>query len=207
MCLIIYKPRGLKIASDLLEAAVRFNADGWGLMGLRRDGTPVFEHHLQTDLAQLLDVERRLRASEYCLHLRLRTRGNRSRDNVQPLKVSDRYFLMHNGTLSLHARVPGLSDSWHLASDILRPLAANWRDLFADQAFLRLLELGLRPENKLALLDLERRSFVLINRHHGAEFEGLWLSSTRWIDSRVLPLAGAPQPQHRSYDVASLGFH
>lgn len=206
MCLIVYKPRNVKIPADLLTAAVQFNADGWGLMGFNASGTPIIERHLQTELPVLLDTERRLRSAEYCLHLRMRTRGSQSMENVQPIKVSDRFLLMHNGTLPLTARVPGHSDSWHLGNDILRPLAATWPALFGDSAFLRLLELGLRPENKLALMDLERSTFVLVNRHHGAEFEELWLSSTRWIDRRVLPLACPPQPQQQTFDVARLGF-
>lgn len=206
MCLIIHKPAGCKIPHALLRAAVRFNADGWGLMGLRSDGSLLLERHAQTDLDALLKTERTHRRHDYCLHLRLRTRGASTPENAHPLKVSDRLYLMHNGTLKLNARVPGRSDSWHLATDLLRPLAATWPDLFSDPAFGHLLELGMQPENKLALLDTERRAFILINRQYGAELEGLWLSSTRWIDRRLFPLAGAPQPQERSYDPAALKF-
>jgi len=206
MCLIIYKPSGAAIPADLLQAAVSLNRDGWGLMGFSADGELLLERHATVALDAILATEARHRDAEYVLHLRKRTRGAANLDNAHPFKVSDGVYLMHNGTLRLDSRVPGLSDSWHFANDILRPLTQGYPDLLRDTAFHRLLEMALRPENKLALLDRASRRIVLINQAHGAEFEGLWLSSTRWIDRRLLPLAVTPQPQERSYAASSLRF-
>jgi len=146
------------------------------------------------------------RHAELCLHLRLRTRGDASTENIHPLKVTDRFHLMHNGTLRLPARVASRSDSWHLAMDLLRPLAAHWPNLPIHSSFQALVEAGLTPENKLVLLDAQAQRLIFFNRHHGAEFEGLWLSSTRWIDRRRLPLTDAPQPQQKTYSANELEF-
>jgi hypothetical protein len=89
---------------------------------------------------------------------------------------------------------------------VLRPLAQRHRPLFLDNAFHALLEVGLRPENKLALLDQSSGRIVLLNRAHGAELDGLWLSSTRWVDRRLLPLANAPQPQEQTFEPGALSF-
>jgi hypothetical protein len=206
VCLIVYKPAGIPIPAELLRAATALNPDGWGLMGLRENGSLILERRLRTDIDQLCGIERSLRPHSYCLHLRRQTRGSSAIDNSHPLRVAEHLFLMHNGTLHIDARVPGRSDSWHLAVDLLRPLASRMPLLFTDPGFVELMELGLGPENKLALLDVQRRAFVLVNRRHGAELEGLWLSSTRWIDRRLLPLAGAPQIQQRTYDPGELAF-
>lgn len=206
MCLIIHKPRGATIPADLLEAAVSLNRDGWGLMGFSAEGDLLLERHANVQLAEILAAERRYREAEYVLHLRKRTRGGANIDNAHPLKVAEGIYLMHNGTIRIDPRVPGMSDSWHFASDILRPLAQRRRGVLLDNAFHRLLEIALRPENKLALLDYPERRIVLINQAHGAELDGLWLSSTRWIDRRLLPLSITPQPQERSYRAADLHF-
>jgi hypothetical protein len=206
MCLIVHKPAGLAIPTELIEAAAAFNRDGWGLMGIGVDGKPLVERHGEVDTAQ---IERRLRALkqvELCLHLRLRTRGSAAADNAHPLKVSDRFQLMHNGTLKLPARVAGRSDSWHLAVDVLRPLAVNWPDMLGHPSFLALVEAGLTQENKLVLMDNENGRMIFFNRQHGGEFEGLWLSSTRWIDRRRFALAQAPQPQQKTYSPDELHF-
>ena len=206
MCLIIHKQRGAAIPADLLEAAAALNRDGWGLMGFSPDGDLLLERHAQVSIDELLAAERRHRRAEYVLHLRKRTRGGASADNAHPFKVGPGVYLMHNGTLKLEVSTPGMSDTWHLVNDILRPLAQRRQGLLLDNAFHRLLELALKPENKLALLDHPARRIVLINQQHGAELDGLWLSSTRWIDRSLLPLVTPPQPQERNYRPAEVSF-
>lgn len=206
MCLIIHKPRGIQIPADLLEAAVSLNRDGWGLMGFSPEGHLLVERHAGVELDEILAAERKHRDSEYVLHLRKRTRGAADVGNAHPFKVIDGVYMMHNGTIKLDTRVAGMSDSWHFASEILRPLAQRRSGVLLDNAFHRLLEIALRPENKLALLDHPTRRIILINQAHGAELDGLWLSSTRWIDRRLLPLSTTPQPQERSYEPSEVHF-
>ncbi|HWY25676.1 MAG TPA: hypothetical protein VNX47_12195 [Nevskia sp.] len=206
MCLILHKPAGERVPRELIDAAVAFNRDGWGLMGLLPDGGILVERHAVVDAGHIEQRLRELRSTELCLHLRLRTRGSDAPENGHPIKVSDRFHLMHNGTLRTRTRVPGRSDSWHFAVDLLRPLAANWPDALRHDSFVALVEAGLTPENKLVLLDAQARQLVFFNRHHGAEFEGLWLSSTRWIDRRRLALSNAPQPQQKTYTAGDLDF-
>jgi len=206
MCLILHKPAGVRVPRELIEAAVAFNRDGWGLMGFRPDGEPLVERHLAVDAERIDRRLRALREAELCLHLRLRTRGSDAGDNAHPIKVSDRFHLMHNGTLRLPTRVPGRSDSWHLAVDVLRPLAVNWPEMLGHKSFVALVEAGLTPENKLVLMDAQQRQLIFFNRRHGGEFESLWLSSTRWIDRRRLALSHAPQPQEKTYRAGNLDF-
>lgn len=206
MCVIVHKPRDARIPADLLEASLRLNADGWGLMGFDADGELVIERHAETDanaIRAALDVHPE---GDLVLHLRQRTRGSNEIVNAHPFKIADGLYLMHNGTLPLGGRVPGRSDTWHLVNDLLRPLHGRYPGLLADEAFLQLLELGLKPENKVVLLDAKNRGLAILNRAHGAEFDGLWLSNTRWIDRSRLPLADPPQPQQRSYPADRLNF-
>lgn len=206
MCLIIHKPRSIEIPADLLEAAVSLNSDGWGLMGFSPEGDLLIERHAKVDLEQILATERKYRGAEYVLHLRKRTRGAANVENAHPFKVTDGVYMMHNGTIKLDTRIAGMSDSWHFVSEILRPLAQRRQGILLDNAFHRLLEIALKPENKLALLDYPERRIILINQAHGAELDGLWLSSTRWIDRRLLALSTTPQPQERSYKPSEVRF-
>jgi len=206
VCLIVHKPAGIAIPAELLGAALELNRDGWGAMGFRRDGELLMERQVRADLAAVLAFEERHREDEYVLHLRRRTRGSSTLENVHPFRVVPGVYLMHNGTLPLEARQPGRSDTWQLVSEILRPLAQRHASLLSDPAFLQLLELGLKAENKLALLHEPTREIVLVNWQHGAELDGLWLSSTRWIDRGRFPLAHAPQAQERVYSSRDLHF-
>jgi len=206
MCLIVHKPAGQPIPEELIRAALELNRDGWGAMGFDGQGQLLLERQLEPDAAAILDFERRHRDHEYVLHLRRRTKGGGGIDNVHPFRVVPGVYLMHNGTLPLEPKQAGRSDTWHLVAEILRPLALRHEALLSDPAFLQLLELGLKAENKLALLHEASREIVLVNWQHGAELDGLWLSSTRWIDRQRFPLAHAPQPQERVYSTRDLNF-
>lgn len=205
MCLIVHKPAGVAIPEDLIGAALELNRDGWGAMGFSPEGL-LLERQLEPDLQAILAFERRHREHEYVLHLRRRTKGGGGIENVHPFRVIPGVYLMHNGTLPLEPKQAGRSDTWQLVNEILRPLALKHTSLLSDPAFLQLLELGLKAENKLALLHEATREIVLVNWQHGAELDGLWLSSTRWIDRRRFPLAHAPQPQERVYSTGDLTF-
>ena len=206
MCLIIHKPAGVEIPAELLAAAAAHNADGWGLMGFDETGHVILERRAKVLLDDLIEAERRYRRDEYVLHLRRQTRGGSGIDNVHPFKVTDGVWLMHNGTLKLDTRVPGKSDTWHFVSDVLRPLAQRYPALIGDDAFLQILEHGLRAENKLAILDERLQRIVIVNRQHGIEVDDLWLSNTRWLDARLYPLAQPLQPQEQRYQPEELRF-
>ncbi len=66
-----------------------------------------------------------------------------------------------------------------------------------------LLEVGLSAENKLAWLDYLHHRIVIVNRQHGVEFEGLWLSDARCIDRALLPLAKVLSQAH-AYRIANV---
>lgn len=206
MCVIVHKPAAARIPPDLLRAALALNNDGWGLMGFDADGKLILERHAASEHAPIAAALDKHAEADLVLHLRQRTRGNSERDNAHPFKVAEHLYLMHNGTLPTASRVAGRSDTWHFVNDILRPLHTRHAALFDDPAFLALLEMSLKAENKVVLLDERQKSIAVLNRAHGAEFEGLWLSNTRWIDRSVLPLADTPQPQQRSYAADRLHF-
>lgn len=206
MCVIIHKPQNAEIPHDLLAAALTLNSDGWGLMGLDTEGSVILERHAESKQAHILDALTRHRDAELVLHLRQRTKGTQAIENAHPFKLAERLYLMHNGTLPIGQHVAGRSDTWHFVQDVLRPLHQNYTGLMTDPAFLRVLELAIKPENKIALLDGRIGRIAILNRQHGADFEGLWLSNTRWIDRRLLPLVHTPQPQMRTYSPDELHF-
>jgi predicted glutamine amidotransferase len=206
MCLIIHKPAGVAIPDALFTAAASLNSDGWGLVAFRQDGGTLVERFATVDVEAALTMLRGLVDDELALHLRRATRGGFDLENAQPLRVDPRWLLMHNGNLPTRMRVPGRSDSWHLARDLLQPLLSRDPELPHEDAFAQFLSLGVRRQNKLVLADQQTRRFVIINREHGADVDGLWLSNTRWIDSRHLVLSKPVQPQKRSYAAQALHF-
>jgi len=206
MCLIIHKPPGTPIPARLVEAAVRFNSDGWGAMGFSPGGSFVMTRWKTTgavDIQQFADMRI---DDELVLHLRYRTRGAADAGNLQPFEVVPGLFLMHNGEVDVPRRLPERSDTWHLVNDLLRPLVERHRDLALDRGFLRIFEQSLGPSNRVVLLSRPARRVEILNAGQGTAYQGLWLSSTRWIDQGILEIPNASPPQRRSYQPIGLRF-
>ena len=206
MCLIIHKPVGTPIPSTLIEAAVRFNSDGWGAMGFTAGGRTIITRWKTTqacDIQQFADMHS---DDELVLHLRNRTRGAADAGNVQPFEVVAGLYLMHNGEVDMPRRLADRSDTWHLVNDLLRPLLLRHADLALDRGFLRIFEQSLGASNRVVLMSRQARRIDILNAAQGIGYEGLWLSGTRWIDRDILEVPGAPQPQRRSYHATGLRF-
>lgn len=206
MCLIIHKPAGISIPSVLIEAAVRFNSDGWGAMGFSAGGHLVMTRWKTTNASDIQQFADMRLDDELVLHLRYRTRGAADARNLQPFEIVPGLFLMHNGEVDVPRRLADRSDTWHLVNDHLRPLLERHRDLALDRGFLRIFEQSLGPTNRVVLLSRPARRIEILNAQQGTGYEGLWLSSTRWIDEQMLEIPGAAQPQRRSYEPTGLRF-
>ncbi len=206
MCLIIHKPSQVRIPHDLLIAAAKLNEDGWGLMGHDAGGRRLLERQPTLDLEALLETEERFANAEYALHLRRRTRGRVDLDNTHPFEIDDGVYLMHNGTLKFEHGPAGDSDTRSLSELVLKPLSRRYPGLLVDREFLHLLELGFTSQNKAVLYDFPRRRFDFLNREAGTEFEGLWLSSIKWIDASLLPLSSGATIQQRDYHAREVQF-
>jgi len=206
MCLIIHKPAGIAVPRELIEAAVRFNNDGWGAMGFTAGGRLVATRVARTRAPEIAAFAEGYFAEELVIHLRYRTRGAANARNVQPFEVVPGLYLMHHGELDLPRRLAERSDSWHLVNDLLRPLVERHPDLVLDRHFLRIFEQSLGPTNRVVLLHERSGRIDILNAAQGFPYQGLWLSGTRWIDQEVLEIPGAPQPQRRSYHATGLRF-
>jgi hypothetical protein len=184
MCLIIHKPAGVNIPRRLLHSAAEHNRDGFGAMAFDGNGRlRVTRRHITLPW-EFLSVYEDYARGECVLHLRRSTRGLATDpENTHPFEIAEHLYLAHNGTLAVDCRVPGRSDTWHLVHDHLRPVVARNPDVIYDAVFQTLLKGLAGPENKFVFMDASRRQTLILNREHGIELDGLWLSNSRWFDA------------------------
>ena len=206
MCLIVHKPAGSSIPAVLIEAAVRFNSDGWGAMGFTAGGRTIVTRWKTTQASDIRKFADSRIEYELVLHLRYRTRGAADVHNVQPFEIVPGIYLMHNGDVDVPRRLADRSDTWHLVNDILRPLLLRQPDVAVDRSFLKIFKQSLGPENRVVLLSRKDRRIEILNAEQGINYHGLWLSGTRWIDHNLLEIPNAPQPQRRTYNATRLQF-
>ncbi|HEX4872863.1 MAG TPA: class II glutamine amidotransferase [Nevskiaceae bacterium] len=204
--MIYHKPAGVALPEPLLLAGLSLNRDGWGIMGFDPAGRLILERETAIDRARLLHRVRLHRDAELVVHLRQITRGGSHEDNAHPLEIGNGVYLMHQGTLPLETLLPGRSDTWHFGELVLGPLLERDPGLVSDPALHRLLELALREQNRMVLLSTASRKIQVLNRRLGVEVEGVWISSPRWVDQRLYPIADATPPQERSVSAESVHF-
>lgn len=182
MCLIIHKPAHAAVPEDLLASAVAFNPHGFGVMAFGAAQRVTVRRRAQGSLATLKRLLEGFSAQECVVHLRYRTRGDIDLDNTQPLRVTPRIALVHNGTVAVDSHAPARSDTWHLVTDYLRPLLRRRPELLYEKSFQELVKTWAGPHNRFAFMDAATRRTVIINREAGMEVGALWLSNSRWFD-------------------------
>lgn len=177
MCLIIYRPAGVKLKDDILLAAGRINDDGLGVMWCKdgkihtrrsMDVTQVFKFLHEAGDDQTLAI-----------HFRFATHGTKDLSNCHPFRVTDDLYMMHNGVLPLSDKQQKLSDTAVYARRILRPVVEANPGVATQPEFRALVDLSAGSSNKLLFLRNDGASgeYFWANESLGTWFEGAWYSS------------------------------
>jgi predicted glutamine amidotransferase len=97
MCLIIEKPAGQEIKKWILESALEYNRDGFGIMheGHARKWKSLGLSEICDALEPLIDID-------VAVHFRMATDGRINKHNAHPFKLKNKSWLMHNGVLSAY---------------------------------------------------------------------------------------------------------
>lgn len=190
MCLIIHQPEELTTPVALLRSAAEYNPDGFGFMGFDASGKLRIERSPNADIELATHLAKEFAGRNCAFHFRRRTRGSSHVENLHPFKIAPGLYLMHNGTAKVEIRQAGRSDTWHLVNDYLAPFLSSRRKLIYDRAFRHILDAWLGPQNRIVFLDEAEGRIELLHRADGHDWNGLWLSNTRWVDRSLLSLAG-----------------
>lgn len=183
MCLIIHKPKDAKLDLELLYSASQYNPHGYGLMAFTGPQKISVIRDQYTHFEALRRAYVHFAKHECVIHLRLRTRGHINHANTHPFRVTNSIYMAHNGTLDINCRIPGRSDSWHMANDLLQPLLRRNPNIIHAKSFQSYFAKNIGPNNRMVFMDADRQKTVVINKSLGAEYQGAWLSNTKWFDS------------------------
>jgi hypothetical protein len=181
MCVIIHQKKGQTVSKGILAESFRRNPHGWGIMYAAKGQVKV-EKGLSWE--SFLDTYKSLEGRELVIHMRVRTHGDVTVANCHPHPVTGDVWMMHNGIIrDLDMHAPEMSDSWHFAQDIVKPIVdrAGYKVL-AEQSLRKALAARVGPSNKLVFIDRDG-AITIVNRSAGIEYKGLWFSNTYgWAD-------------------------
>ena len=172
MCLIIHKPVNAVVSAEVIIDAYDYNRDGWGLMYAIAGKIEVIKGLNIIDLLEALDT---LTKYEVFIHLRYRTHGTISYENLHPFQISKNIWLMHNGILSQLPTDKTKSDT-ALFAQMLMPMLVHNPDLLDDVGFCSLLSYYCKGSRLVFLRS--NGQYTIINKQDGINWCGLWMSNT-----------------------------
>lgn len=177
MCVIVVKPQGVAIRTEVLKAAWDNNADGAGF-AYTENGKVVVEKGFMRweDFEQAWDVFQAKpvsRTSNVLIHFRIRSQGAISPENTHPFPVKGGVMAHNGGFSGFTTYRDGKSDTAAMVEEFGKHLSVkNTKRLNAEIAK----AVGF---NKLAFL-YNNGEVVIVNEDKGEQFEGCWFSNTHW---------------------------
>lgn len=193
MCLIVVKPNAdAKFTFEEHKASLTRNSDGTGIMYVK-DNRIVVEKCFGDTKEQLAFFEKHKDVSQYVLHHRFATQGEKSVVNVHPFKILsiddgdpvDLYFA-HNGGFPMtrfnkdHDKK--LSDTHLFAIEYLQPIMKQYPDIIDNEIFQIMLHDLIGHSNKLAFMRNDGNTWIF-NKSGGDIHNGCWLSNKYSIAS------------------------
>lgn len=177
MCLIIHQKKGKTLDYWSLVDIYERNPDGFGFMFA--NGGQLFTYRSIASLDQAIELYYEKCAGRECLiHWRMKTHGDVNVNNAHPFVLgTSKVAMMHNGIIDVGTPIKGMSDTYHVAEFLLKPIAMSNRDHLFSEDFSDVLGDMIGMSNRIAMMDNDGRVNI-INKHTGVHFEGNWYSNT-----------------------------
>lgn len=176
MCLIVNQPRGHTLSrSHLLDIAAR-NGDGFGIMLAHRGRLHTWR--VVGDTRDMLELYAEHAAGRACvLHWRQATHGAVNVENAHPFHLTPEIAVVHNGMLDIATPTRGMSDTWHLCTHVLAPIARDDASALFRDDMAEMLGGMIGSGNKLAILRNDG-ALSIVNESSGVMHAGRWYSNT-----------------------------
>ena len=177
MCVIIYKPQGVKLDPQLIENAIDNNKDGWGFIRRTADSTLDVARGMIEQREEALAYLAAYQDDELAFHARIGTAGMKDLSNTHPFPIGPNAWLMHNGMLGIKGGEgeDHKSDTWVFSEWLEKALGGDHTQL-TSLAVGGLLELYARAEHSKFLIMTPERTRIF-NMNAGTFRDDCWFSN------------------------------
>ena len=177
MCIIIYKPQGIKLFDDTLKNCFENNEDGAGFAYVENE-----QIHLQKGfftLAEFMEAYDPHKTKQAVIHFRIRTHGDYEATNCHPFEIAPGIVFAHNGIISSLPTDKTKSDTVVFNELILQNLIRVYgKQILFDKTIQTILS-GYIGWSKLVFLD-NQGNHLITNEDKGQWISKCWFSNNTW---------------------------
>lgn len=193
MCVIIVREPGAVVPEDKLSSACKINDDGFGMSVVDR-GKIITTKRLMGNPKEITKMLEDAKDQKVFLHLRFRTHGEVTMENVHPFESFEgdntTINFMHNGIIhDFTDYTKDHSDTYNFNEMVLKPYIAQFvkaggdpKELFKDSLFNIIAQKYASTNSRFTLYD-NHGNELIVNRKAGKEFEGWWASNDSYFHS------------------------
>ena len=202
MCIIIAKPKGVKLPSkEILKTCFINNPDGAGVMFTLNEQVHIHKGFMTYDalIKGLNKIKHTCKSDltdkSIVIHFRIGTHGKNDRatchpfpitsnyDDLRKTKVTNGLGIAHNGVISGYYYDEILSDTQAFVKDFLAPIKRVYKDFYKDADFKKIILKHAGTYNKFAILNKDDQLYIL------GDFQkddaGVYYSNGTYKTSRV----------------------
>lgn len=172
MCILVYKPAGVKLpAKNIIQNCYKNNPDGCGMMWVENNEVKIDKglYDFETFYSKLLEHEDK----NLIFHCRIKTHGEIKAENCHPFKITEEFALAHNGILHVQC-YQGMTDSESFGIDYMGHLTRE--DLFNEKIQKILNEIVVANSSKVAVMT-NKDEVILFNPKGFIEENGVFFSN------------------------------
>ena len=172
MCIIIYKPHGIKLPLENIKNGFESNSDGTGVMYSKGGKLIIRKGFFTWESFEPLIKRLLKKDTSLVIHSRIGTSGPIDYDNCHPFEVNPKMGMVHNGIMGKWKLDNTKSDTAHFVDKFIKTLPRkfykkrNYRELLSDHA----------GYGKLLFMN-EIGKVTIINADNGSWDKGCWYSN------------------------------
>jgi hypothetical protein len=195
MCIIIYKPEGMKLDEKVFVNSFFHNPDGAGFAYRENDALHIEKGFYTLD--KLREAFEPHETKQAILHFRIRSHGSFEKENCHPFNVTQNLVFAHNGVIYRMPVDKEDSDTVQFNELILKNIIRIYgKRVVYDKFFKHLLE-GYASGSRFVFMD-NKGSVSIINEDDGDWNSKCWFSNDSWSKPPVKERPIPPLPQQKS---------
>ena len=183
MCVVIAKPKGVRIKKKYLKACYLSNLDGAGFMFVRNKKIVIQKGYFNFEdfYDDYQKAEQENTRTPFVIHFRIATSGGINEFNCHPFRIDEHNAFAHNGIFYSLPYTDKVSDTQVFNNQILRNLPVDW---MRWDGIKKLVQGFIKESDSKVVFLGNNNDFWICGVEKGDWFKGAWYSNDSYTPQR-----------------------